>query len=171
MVRVLLSLILFAGGFSCLNSQEALISELTQKWQNAAEYTLELAESMPADLYDYRPCPECMTFSEQLLHMTHNMNWLGKRYLNAEPHSMTDFEEITEKEETIEILEEGLENAREAMGNITVEELDETVDFFAGPMTNRQIMHLMHDHLTHHRGQLVVYLRLNGITPPRYRGW
>ncbi|MFA9454721.1 MAG: DinB family protein [Candidatus Aminicenantaceae bacterium] len=25
------------------------------------------------------------------------------------------------------------------------------------------------DHITHHRGQTVVYLRLNGIKPPQYR--
>jgi uncharacterized damage-inducible protein DinB len=25
------------------------------------------------------------------------------------------------------------------------------------------------DHITHHRGQIVVYLRLNGIKPPQYR--
>ena len=25
------------------------------------------------------------------------------------------------------------------------------------------------DHISHHRGQAVVYLRLNGIKPPQYR--
>jgi len=30
---------------------------------------------------------------------------------------------------------------------------------------------LLNDHQTHHRGQLVVYLRLNGIKPPAYIGW
>ncbi len=154
-----------------LQSQTPLVQELTQKWQNAAEYTLELAESMPAELYDYRPCPECMTFSEQLLHMTHNMNWLGKRYLNADPHSAEDLEIGQPKDITIEWLTEGFDNALNAFRSISPEELDDEVEFFAGPMTKRQIMHLMHDHLTHHRGQLVVYLRLNGITPPRYRGW
>lgn len=154
-----------------LQSQTPLVQELTQKWQNAAEYTLEVAKAMPADKYDFRPTSEVMRFGEQLLHMTVNMNWLGNQYLGATPHSISEFEDITKKETIIKILEEGLENAREAMTNITAEELDETVEFFAGPMTKRQIIHLMHDHFTHHRGQLVVYLRLNGITPPRYVGW
>jgi uncharacterized damage-inducible protein DinB len=30
---------------------------------------------------------------------------------------------------------------------------------------------LMHDHHTHHRGQIIVYLRLNGLKPPKYVGW
>jgi uncharacterized damage-inducible protein DinB len=25
------------------------------------------------------------------------------------------------------------------------------------------------EHIAHHRGQIVVYLRLNGITPPQYK--
>lgn len=170
-MRVLLTLFLFAGAFNCLNSQEALVAELSQKWQNAADYTLEVAKAMPSDRYDYRPTPEVMRFGEQLLHMTVNMNWLGNQYLNAKKHSLGDFEDITKKETIIKILEEGFHNAREAMENTTAEELDEVVEFFAGPMTKRQIIHLMHDHLTHHRGQLIIYLRLNGIHPPRYVGW
>jgi len=50
-------------------------------------------------------------------------------------------------------------------------QLDEKVKFFAGPMTRRQILILMHDHQTHHLGQLIVYLRLKGIKPPDYIGW
>ncbi|MGX5688737.1 DinB family protein [Arcticibacter tournemirensis] len=44
--------------------------------------------------------------------------------------------------------------------NVTDDQLDEQVKFFAGPMTRRQILILMHDHKTHHLGQLIVYLRL-----------
>ena len=29
----------------------------------------------------------------------------------------------------------------------------------------------MTEHLTHHRGQLIVYLNLNEINPPKYSGW
>jgi uncharacterized damage-inducible protein DinB len=50
-------------------------------------------------------------------------------------------------------------------------QMDEKVKFFAGPITRRQILILMHDHQTHHLGQLIVYLRLKGIKPPDYIGW
>ena len=29
----------------------------------------------------------------------------------------------------------------------------------------------MDNHLAHHRGQLIVYLRLMGLKPPSYVGW
>ena len=49
--------------------------------------------------------------------------------------------------------------------------LSDTVKFFAGPMSKLQIINLLSDHQTHHRGQLLVYLRLFGLTPPKYVGW
>ncbi|WP_374662973.1 DinB family protein [Parasegetibacter sp. NRK P23] len=38
-------------------------------------------------------------------------------------------------------------------------------------MSKLQIINLLSDHQTHHRGQLLVYLRLCGLTPPKYVGW
>jgi len=155
----------------CKIADGQLLEEFTQKWENASNYTLEIAQLMPSEKYDFRPTNDVMTFSEQLLHITSNMNWLEHRYLNAKPHSIENFEGIEDKELILKILIEGFENALDAIKNISVEEIEEVVDFFAGPMTKRQIIHLMNDHLTHHRGQLIIYLRLNGIQPPRYIGW
>ena len=58
-----------------------------------------------------------------------------------------------------------------AIAQLPASALEEEVKFFAGPMNKRQIVALLHDHMTHHRGQLMVYLRLKGIKPPQYRGW
>ena len=55
--------------------------------------------------------------------------------------------------------------------NATPETFSDEVTFFSGPKSKLQIMNLMQDHVSHHRGQLVVYLNLNEIEPPRYVGW
>ncbi|MEM6517680.1 MAG: DinB family protein, partial [Bacteroidota bacterium] len=34
-----------------------------------------------------------------------------------------------------------------------------------------KIMNFTIDHVTHHRGQATIYLRMNGIKPPDYIGW
>ena len=54
----------------------------------------------------------------------------------------------------------------------TLESLEEEVDFFTTQVRNKgQILTLLNDHHTHHRGELLVYLRLQNIKPPRYQGW
>jgi len=49
--------------------------------------------------------------------------------------------------------------------------LQEDIRMWCGNSSKLRLLNLMDNHLAHHRGQLVVYLRLNGIKPPSYAGW
>jgi len=153
-----------------LSGQEPLLAEFQEKWQNARAYTLELAESMPADSYAFAPTEDQMSFSAQLTHIVRNMAWLSHSYLGG-PRLALGAEPLTEKSACLALLKEGFDSTATAVAQLDPATLDEQVDFFAGPKTRRQILILLNDHLTHHRGQLIVYLRLQGIKPPRYRGW
>lgn len=148
-----------------------LLQELDQKWTNAANYTREVAESMPDSLYSYKPVAEQMSFAEQIRHLADNILWLSNAYLGQE----TSREESTtvpgDKTALLALLDKALSQGQKAIRNIQTEALEEKVTFFAGNMSKRQIIILMNDHLTHHRAQAIVYLRLQGIAPPRYRGW
>ena len=148
------------------------LSESVLKWERATTYTLEVARAIPASDYGFRPCPEEMTFGQQLDHMAQNMTWLAGDYLAAAKfsHPLAAKKDRT-PQETLTLLTAALAYARDAIAATKPEQLGEKKPFFAGPMSRRQIIALMHDHQTHHRGQLVVYLRLKGIKPPQYRGW
>jgi uncharacterized damage-inducible protein DinB len=49
-----------------------------------------------------------------------------------------------------------------------IKQFDDTLDYFGLNRTKRQIFLLLADHITHHREQMLVYMRLNGLVPPRY---
>ncbi len=154
-------------------SQDSLfLQETLQKWQNATAYTLEVARAMPPERFDFKPADEEKTFGEQLDHIGENMTWLASDYLVGKKfeHPLIEKKERT-PEERIELLLASLLFAQDAIANTSPDSLAVVKSFFAGPMSRRQIIALMHDHHTHHRGQLIVYLRLNGIKPPKYRGW
>ena len=154
-----------------MHAQHSFLAEATEKWENAMAYTLELAEAMPSEHYAYRPTEEQMTFQQQLLHMANNVAWLTHDYLGG-PKTEVDREmPDASKEEILAVLTSTLERAQQALVDFPADQLDEQVNFFAGPMSKRKIILLLHDHLTHHRGQAIVYARLKGIKPPRYRGW
>lgn len=178
-MRQLTALLAFCIFTLSATAQTAYQQEWQEKWQNAADYTLQVAELMPASLYDYRPTADQMTFQRQLLHMAGNMYFIAHDMLGYEPegydHSavfglMKEGNSLS-REETIGLLARGLEFAAAAVTALPADDLDTEVNFFAGPKTKRQMLTLLSDHLTHHRGQLVVYLRLNDLTPPRYLGW
>jgi uncharacterized damage-inducible protein DinB len=112
-----------------------------------------------------------MSFREQVLHITQNMYWLSSTYLNGESLGL----KIKDEGQSIQdIKSQYLEIGKytlKVLQNLEENELSERVNFFAGNLTRWQIFELMHDHHTHHRGQIIVYLRLNGFKPPKYVGW
>ncbi len=59
---------------------------------------------------------------------------------------------------------------RDSVKDVTDEQMGEIVETFAGPLTKEAVCWFLRDHMTHTRGQMVIYLRLNGIEPPQYGG-
>ncbi len=171
-LRGLLLLSAIVGAFRLSAQGEDFLSESGKKWERATAYTLEVARALPAGDYGFRPTPEEMTFGQQLDHMAQNMTWLAGDHLAAAKFSHPlAAKKDRSPEETIDVLTAALAYARDAIAATKAADLGEKKKFFAGPMSKRQIIALMHDHHTHHRGQLVVYLRLKGVKPPAYRGW
>lgn len=175
MKHLLLLLLLSISSVTYGQSQNAHLLELQQKWANATAYTMKLAESMPADKYDFKPVEGEMSFGEQMVHLSSNMVWLSSDYLTDQksPRNRKEIGDYAHKSkaEVLDVLKQSLDYAGTTLKNFDSKQLDETVKFIAGPMSKRQIINLMNDHLTHHRAQAIVYLRLNGIAPPGYVGW
>ncbi len=143
-----------------------------QKLQHAREYTMKVAEAMPEEKYGFKPSAEEMDFGQQLLHLSSNMGWLSSAYFGQTSNPITKEDGgLKKKEAIIAVLNKAYDFALNTLSHVTEKELSDTVSFFAGPMSKLQIINLLNDHQTHHRAQVLVYLRLNGIKPPDYVGW
>ena len=153
-----------------LQSQNDVKSAFLLKWENSKNYLLELAEIMPSENYDFKPTERQMSFQEQLLHIKANMVWLSETYFMKEGEKSEKIKP-KKKEEIILHLTKSFDKVSEIIKTISLDELTTEVDFFAGPKSKLQILNLLQDHVTHHRGQLIVYLNLNQLEPPKYRGW
>lgn len=142
-------------------------------WDRAMAYTLEVAEAMPDSLYGYQPTEEVFTFREHLLHLEANMYSLGGRFVTGEPIEVTPAPSDLPKAETIQRITAAMGYVDSLLRTLSDEELQEVaVGFWAPePQSKAQIILLIRDHMTHHRAQMVLYLRMVGITPPRFRGW
>tara|TARA_R100000935_G_scaffold36196_1_gene57002 strand:- start:107783 stop:108295 length:513 start_codon:yes stop_codon:yes gene_type:complete len=142
-----------------------------EKWENSKNYLVGIAEAMPEEHYSYKPTERQMTFKEQLVHIKGNMDWLSNSYFTELEFKKTKAEIPATKAETIALITEAFDNASKIITTASDKSLLETVDFFAGPKSKLQILNLLHDHVTHHRGQLIVYLNLKDVEPPGYSGW
>ena len=72
------------------------------------------------------------------------------------------------KKEMIATIDSTYEKTIDFISNFDTNKLEERLDYFGSDRTKRQILMLLADHITHHRAQMLVCMRLNGLVPPRY---
>lgn len=154
-------------------NSDAYISVMVERLEHAKKYSLDMAHAMPEENYLYKPTETEMSFGKQLIHMAQNIEMICIRYLKVTNHSY-DTKLIvpeTAKELVVARLSNAFDLAISTVKNLHPASLSDEVDFFAGKKNKMQMVNLLNDHQAHHRGQLVVYLRLNAIAPPAYIGW
>lgn len=155
-----------------ITAQDLILPTFLEKWENSKTYLIEVAQAMPEEKYGYRPTEREMDFGQQLLHIRENMLWLGNTYFTDKPFSESNTASAQgDKASIIQSLKEAFDTVTDIIKEVNPEDLSQEVDFFKGKKTKLQILNLLQDHVTHHRGQLIVYLNLNGIKPPKYIGW
>lgn len=170
---VLLSLLL-AGSLVTQAQSGSYLQEVTARLENSKKSTLQMAQAMPENQYNYKPAADEMSFRAQLLHISQNVNWLTSTHLTTQPSPFPNggLKDTGQSKAAVEqLIAQAFDYAIESVRAFDAATLEEKVTFFAGPLSKRQILNLLNDHQSHHRGQLVVYLRMNGVKPPAYTGW
>ncbi len=171
---ILTSLLVFSAFASPLFAQQnEFIKEYLERLEKSKEYLILLAERMPEDKYAFKATEESMTFAENLMHISWAMDWHSQSLMGG--REARDWNTDTElkvdkksKKEMIVTIDKTFNKTIEFISNFDSDRLDERLDYFGADRTKRQILLLLADHITHHRGQMLVYMRLNGLKPPRY---
>jgi len=152
-------------------AQVEVVATFIEKWENSKDYLVAVAQAMPEEKYDYKPTEREMSFREQLFHIQENMNWLSTTYFLNEKYIKKERVKTRSKAQIIQEIKTSFDTAKTFVQKTKEAELSQKVDFFAGSKSKLQILNLMQDHVTHHRAQILVYLNLNQIQPPKYIGW
>jgi uncharacterized damage-inducible protein DinB len=164
---------LAVGSTSRLFASESssLVPVLQNVWKQGKEYTMEFAQAMPDDKYGFKPTEEVFSFAEQLLHVAGSNYWFFasmKGEKTPQPEEAFKPEGKT-KEDVIKMVEESFAYGDGVVDGLTEEAVHEEMTMGKNKLIMWKILLFCVDHITHHRGQMVVYLRLNGIKPPQYR--
>jgi len=133
---------------------------------------VDAAEAMPADKFDFAPTTGefkgVRTFGGQVKHIAEANYYFfgGGKMTEAEDKAKSDsIEKLTSKDDIIAALKESFTFAHAYIAAITDEnDFVMTKAGTRGGMSTFGIAHLMD-----HYGQIVVYLRMNGIIPPASR--
>ena len=166
--------ILFSSFVSPLIAQENIfIKEYLERLENSKKYLILVAETMPEDKYGFKATSESSSFAENLMHIGWAMDWHSQSLLGG--REARDWNTDTElkvdkksKEEMIATIDRTFDITIEFIKNFDINKLEDRLDYFGLNRTKRQVLLLLADHITHHRGQMLVSMRLNGLKPPRY---
>ena len=173
-ISILSLIALFCSFLSPLSAQkDVFIQEYLERLENSKKYLILVAESMPEEDYDFKPTPESLSFAEHLMHIAWAMDWHSQSLMGG--REARDWNTDTElkvdnksKEEMIAAIDRTFDITLAFIKSFDVHKLEDRLDYFGSDRTKRQVLLLLADHITHHRGQMLVYMRLNGLKPPRY---
>ena len=170
---ILVSLTVISSISSSYGLEEVFIRDYLERLENSREYLLLVAEEMPEDKYQFRATEESSSFAENLMHIAWAMDWHSQTLLGG--RKARDWETDTElkvhdksKKEMIAAVNQTFDNSIELIKKFDAKKLDDRINYLGLDRSKRQILLLLSDHITHHRAQMIVSLRLNGLMPPRY---
>lgn len=140
-------------------------------WQEAVQHCLAIAEAMPEELYRYKPTSVSKTFAEQMVHIATANKLLTMRYvqgMEVKPNT-PDAAQMT-KTEILILMKRNFEYTTRVVLAIGQEQLDETCKMYhSGNVVSRAFaLFYVQDHMANHRSKSNLYLRMNGIEPPKY---
>lgn len=136
------------------------------------------AEAMPADKYDFAPTQGnfkgVRTFASQVKHLAEsNYDFFhGWTVPGAPAVDSKTIEALKTKEEIVKALKDSYTYAHAAIGTLTTDNAWDAADSFLPPqfrMTRASAAAFCIAHSMDHYGQMVEYLRMNGIVPPASR--
>jgi hypothetical protein len=133
-----------------------------------------MAEKLAEEKYDFKPVKEEMSFKEQLFHIGENIYWLSSTYIKEEPSPLKGKKVNSSdmnKEQVMQFVKDAYEYGLKVMIELDEKTLSNEFNWNAGKLNKYQFLNLIQDHQAHHVGQIIVYLRLNTIEPPKYIGW
>lgn len=125
--------------------------------ENSKNYTLEVAKAMPDQGYAQRPTSDTWSFGGLLNHIGYGIIWWKENYIENIETEWNPPELSLSKDDVCTYLEKSYVALKATLKNLDFDET-EVKGFFSTL-----------DHITHHRAQAVLHLRLQNIAPPIYR--
>jgi uncharacterized damage-inducible protein DinB len=159
-----------------------IVKTLLAEFEHEAENTRKLLSAIPDSALDYKPSEKNWTTGQLASHIAEVYNWyqptLHENVMDMAAYTY-DKGDISKASNIVAKFEENLKNARQAMETVTDDKMFENWKMVMGSEDNvifpemprvQVTRSFLFNHLYHHRGELVVYLRATGNNVPGLYG-
>ncbi|WP_248574812.1 DinB family protein [Flavobacterium sp. H122] len=157
-----------------------ITKQLLGEFLHEVENTRKLLKAIPDDALEYKPSENSWTTAQLASHIAEVYNW----YYNTIEDNVFDMGaykydkgDITKASNILSKFEENIKKAQHSLENLKEERLYDNWSMVLGdkelmaPMPRIQVIRgFLMNHLYHHRGEMIVYLRATGNKVPGLYG-
>jgi uncharacterized damage-inducible protein DinB len=128
---------------------------------------IDLAETVPAEKYSWRPEKGVRSISEVYMHIAGG-NYFLASFVGMKPpaYDTSKFEQIHDKATVLFELKRSFDHLRNAILMASDKDLDKPIKMVGNDTTVRGGFITALNHLHEHLGQSIAYARMNGVVPP-----
>jgi uncharacterized damage-inducible protein DinB len=162
--------LLASGVFAPLHAQENVaVGMARQLWEPMIGHITSVAEELPESTYAYKPTPEVRSFGQMLGHVAGAQYMFCAAALGEPSRNEDDIEKTKKaKSELVTALKASTEYCKKAYAQ-TDKAAQGKIKLFGQDRTRLFALGLNATHDAEHYGNLVTYLRMNGMVPPSSR--
>ena len=146
----------------------SLRAELLKDWTELKPVMMAIAAAMPEAKFTYKSTPEQRDYGQQIMHVaTGNMAYL--RFLGGTAAAPPFNRDATSKADVLQALAASFDYGETLLREQTDQSMLQIVQTnqFLGPSSKARVIYFLIGHTWDIYGQMAVYLRLNGVVPPR----
>ncbi len=152
--------------------------DMAESWRTVRKNTIQVAEDIPADQYNFKATPDTMSVAELLAHLATSPFWAQTLHFAEKKSNVTmeDFGRymgesgkaaaaLTSKDSIIGALKAHGEAFAAQLEGANDQYLGERVELPMGSKTRFEMLLSVKEHEMHHRAQLFLIQRMIGIVP------
>jgi uncharacterized damage-inducible protein DinB len=140
-------------------------------WKHLGSIFIQIVAAMPEDKYDFRPKKGLRSFRQLVMHTVEenymNMGYIAGKNREESEKLVERYKNITTRAEILDALEDSYDYGDMVLADRNDQNGTDVVTTMCGERTTRAaaVLRAFDDTMDHY-GNLVIYLRLNGIVPP-----
>ena len=149
------------------NAQNTMVENLRAEWEAERKEFGDIAAAMPADKFNFRATPEVRTFGEIVVHVVDDNTDFMDAVAGAKPGAEDRFKNLKSRQEILKTLTDHFDYGAKVLADLTEQKAMEAIPYRnRGNLPRWRLVMNAIGHAKEHYGNLVTYMRLNGMVPP-----
>ena len=145
-------------------SSSSAVADIRSHWKTMSGYVLQSAIDVPEEKYSYKPTPAVRSFGELFAHVAGAQSMFCAMALGDKAPS-EDAVSATTKAALVEALKQSNAHCERAYAQSDAA-VAAKVDVFGTPQSRLYALMMNATHDSEHYGNLITYMRMNGMVPP-----